>query len=66
MRRRMAEFLIYRECPLPIMLGYIVRTEARRDKLQAALTDAGAVGAYVDVRPTWYYGFTGRGEFHDH
>jgi hypothetical protein len=60
MRRRMAEFLVYRHCPLSVMLGYVVRTEERRDQLLGALSDAGVAGAYVDVRPTWYYGDTRR------
>ena len=60
-RRRMAEFLIYRRCPLSVMLGYVVRTQERRDQLLGALSEAGVVGAYVDVRPSWYYGDMRRG-----
>lgn len=60
MRRRMAEFLVHRECPLSIMLGYVVRTEERRAQLVRALTSGGVAGPYVDVRPSWYYGYTTR------
>ncbi|MFC4145755.1 DUF4433 domain-containing protein [Micromonospora mangrovi] len=60
-RRRAAEFLVHREFPLDLLVGYAVRTPERRDQLRRVLADAGIIDQYVRVRPDWYYGFQ-RGE----
>jgi hypothetical protein len=54
-RRRMAEFLVHDRLPLDAVLGYGVRTPARRDQVRAIL-DAAGRAAVVAVRPAWYYG----------
>ncbi|GAB2964107.1 toxin-antitoxin system toxin DarT [Micromonospora polyrhachis] len=56
-RRRMAEFLVHREFPLDLVTGYVVRTPSRKEELRQVLRSAGAPRAYVDVRPSWYYGY---------
>lgn len=61
MRRRMAEFLVHREFPLNLLMGYAVRTQAREEQLARVLRSAGIINAYVRVRPGWYYGLQ-RGE----
>ncbi|MFF5171559.1 DUF4433 domain-containing protein [Micromonospora sp. NPDC000089] len=60
-RRRMAEFLVHREFPVNLVLGYVVRTPARATQLRQVLRAAGIIDAYVDVRQHWYYGYQ-RGE----
>jgi hypothetical protein len=57
-RRRMAEFLVHREFPLSLILGYAVRTEARKSELEKILRSTGMIDPYVGVRPDWYYGYS--------
>lgn len=61
MRRRAAEFLVHREFPLNLLIGYAVRTEERQEQVRQVLRDAGIIEPYVRVRPGWYYGFERRG-----
>ncbi|MFB9237930.1 DarT ssDNA thymidine ADP-ribosyltransferase family protein [Plantactinospora siamensis] len=42
MRRRAAELLVHREFPLELVLGYVVRTPARRAELLKHLRSAGS------------------------
>ncbi|MEV4770132.1 type II toxin-antitoxin system toxin DNA ADP-ribosyl transferase DarT [Micromonospora humida] len=60
MRRRMAEFLVHREFPLALVVGYVVRTTTREAQLRRLLGSAGIINPYVVVRPNWYYGYTRR------
>ncbi|MGC5055044.1 type II toxin-antitoxin system toxin DNA ADP-ribosyl transferase DarT [Micromonospora sp. DT48] len=60
MRRRAAEFLVHREFPIHLLVGYAVRTAQRREQVRQVLRDAGMIEPYVDVRPNWYYGYTRR------
>ncbi|RKN29934.1 type II toxin-antitoxin system toxin DNA ADP-ribosyl transferase DarT [Micromonospora musae] len=60
MRRRAAEFLVHREFPLDLLVGYAVRTEQRREQLRQVFREAGMIEPYVAVRPAWYYGYARR------
>ncbi|MFI7606706.1 DUF4433 domain-containing protein [Micromonospora sp. NPDC049366] len=60
MRRRAAEFLVHREFPLNLVIGYAVRTDERQEQVKQLLRDAGMIEPYVRVRPDWYYGYERR------
>lgn len=60
-RRRMAEFLVHREFPLDLLVGYAVRTSQRAAQLRCVLQTAGIIDPYVRVRPNWYYGYKRKG-----
>ncbi|MFD2764264.1 type II toxin-antitoxin system toxin DNA ADP-ribosyl transferase DarT [Micromonospora eburnea] len=55
-RRRAAEFLVHREFPLDLLLGYVVRTTERQEQVRRVFRDAGMIEPYGRVRPGWYYG----------
>lgn len=57
MRRRAAEFLVHREFPIRLVLGYVVRTPTRQQQVERILHAAGIADPYVSVRRSWYYGF---------
>jgi hypothetical protein len=59
-RRRMAEFLVHQEFPLTLATGFVVRSGERRGQLRQFLAKGGLDEAYVDVRPSWYYGYERR------
>ncbi|MGW2623122.1 MULTISPECIES: type II toxin-antitoxin system toxin DNA ADP-ribosyl transferase DarT [Micromonospora] len=61
MRRRAAEFLVHREFPVDLLVGYAVRTKDRQEQVRQVFRDAGMIEPYVGVRPSWYYGYA-RGE----
>lgn len=58
MRRRTAELLVHQEFPVRLILGYVVRTSTRQQQVERILDAAGIANPYVNVRPSWYYGFT--------
>lgn len=58
-RRRMAEMLVHRSVPLPVIRGYAAYSEAHAERTRGVL--AGHVPAdRVIVRPGWYYGYERR------
>jgi ssDNA thymidine ADP-ribosyltransferase, DarT len=50
----MAEFLVYNQVPVDLMVGVAVRTEAMRQQVNALLAASGAQ-LLVRVLPDWYF-----------
>lgn len=55
MERRMAEFLVYDECPLAAIAGIAAQNSGIRDTVERMFDEAGFDGLHHAVRANWYY-----------
>lgn len=58
-RRRMAEFLIYREAPLSVIHQVGTYSDLHARRVRTALAGH-TLQNHVFVRPTWYFGYERR------
>jgi ssDNA thymidine ADP-ribosyltransferase, DarT len=58
-RRRMAEFLVHRELPLPLVRRVVAYSDSYADRARLALAGHD-LSNRVFVRPDWYYGYERR------
>ncbi len=53
-RRRQAEFLIYKTCPLSLILGLVVMNDAVKMKVETMI-ESTQLDLQVVVKPKWYF-----------
>jgi hypothetical protein len=53
-RRRQAEFLVYNNCPLDLLLGLAVRNDSVKMKVESMI-ELAQLDLNVVVKPEWYF-----------